>query len=125
MAAENTAKKETWSVDNEIFRYDSLRQLIDWNVGTFNPGDTVYVGIAKPPVLSEFCDADDVIDLMMDRGADIGGGFADDFMSNVTNEAKSELTELLKAWMEKHVEVNFFTVENVREYILTQDDLLE
>jgi hypothetical protein len=119
------SEKETWSVDNENFRYDSLRELIDNNEGQFNPGDTVYVGVPKPPLLSELFDADDVISLLIDRGYDIAGEFADDFMSDVTEQAKQELTELMHTWMEKHVTVDFFTVESVREYILTQEDLLD
>jgi hypothetical protein len=115
---------KTWSRDNEIFRHNSLAELIKHN-DDLNPGDVVYAGEARTPQLNEFCDADDVIDLMKDRGCDIAGEYADDFMADITDEAKSELSELLKTWMEKHVTVDFFSVHNINEYTLSEDDLLE
>jgi hypothetical protein len=46
-------------------------------------------------------------------------------MDDVSAEAKQELNDLLKSWMEKHVTVNFYTVHDVREYVLTEEDLQE
>lgn len=116
---------EVWSTNNEDFRYGSLEDLIDSNSGELTVGQTVYVGEGRRPKLSEFCDADDVVELMQNRGYDIGGEYADNFMDDITPEAKQELDELLKNWMEKHVTINFYTVHDVREYVLTSEDLQE
>lgn len=114
---------EAWSTNNEDFRFSSLEDLIDSNSGELEVGQTVYVGDGRKPKLSEFCDANDVIELMQNRGYDIGGEFADGFMDDVSMEEKQELNDLLTSWMEKHVTINFYTVHDVREYVLTEVDL--
>lgn len=116
---------EAWSTNNEDFNYSSLEDLIDSNSGELAVGQTVYVGDGRKPKLSEFCDANDVIEMMQNRACDIGGEYAESFMDDVSGEAVQELDDLLKSWMEKHVTVNFYTVHNVREYVLTEDDLQE
>ncbi len=66
-----------------------------------------------------------MIELMQNRGYEIGDEYADGFMDDITPEAKQELNDLLKSWMEKHVTINFYTVHDVREYTLTEADLQE
>lgn len=116
---------EAWSTNNEDFRYSSLEDLIDSNSGELTVGQTVYVGDGRKPKMSEFCDANDVIELMQNRCYDIGGEYADGFMDDISVEEKQELNELLKNWMEKHVAIDFYTVHDVREYVLTEEDLQE
>jgi len=123
--ANKMGKVEAWSTNNEDFNYSSLEDLIDSNIGELAVGQTVYVGDGRKPKLSEFCDANDVIELMQNRGYDIGGEYADHFMDDVTPEAKQELDEFLKSWMEKHVTINFYTVHDVLEYVLTEEDVQE
>lgn len=118
-------KSKVWSVDGDEFCYESLHRLVDSNIGQFDVGDTVYFGTARPPRFSEFCDASDVIELITDRGNDFGGEYADGFMDDVSDEAERELTKLLEEWMRANVTVNFFQISDVREYVLTEDDLLE
>ena len=60
---------------------------------------------------------------MQNRGYDLGDEYADGFMDDISSDAKIELNELLKNWMEKHVTINFYTVHSVREYVLTKEDL--
>ena len=114
---------EAWSTNNEDFNYQSLEDLINSNSGELEVGQTVYVGDGKRPELSELCNADKVIELIEIRGCDIGGEYAEGFMDNISSEAEQELEELLKSWMEKHVTINFYTVHDVREYVLTENDL--
>jgi len=116
---------EAWSTNNEDFRFSSLEDLIDSNSGELAVGQTVYVGEGRKPKLSEFCDADDIIELMQNRCCDIGGEYADGFMDDISPDAKIELDEFLKSWMEKHVTINFYTVHSVREHVLTSEDLQE
>lgn len=116
---------EAWSTNNKDFNYSSLEDLIDSNSGELAVGQTIYVGDGRKPKLSEFCDADNVIELMQNRGFDIGDEYADSFMDDVSVEAKQELNDLLKSWMEKHVTINFYTVHDVREYVLSEEDLQE
>lgn len=116
---------EAWSTNNEDFRYSSLEDLINSNSGELAVGQIVYVGDGRKPKLSEFCNADDVVELMQNRGYDIGDEYANGFMDDISPEAIQELDDLLKSWMEKHVTINFYTVHDVREYALTKEDLQE
>jgi len=116
---------EAWSTNNEDFNYSSLEDLIDSNSGELAVGQTVYVGDGRKPKVSEFCDADDVIGIIQNKGYDIGGDYAEGLIDSISAEAEQELNELLKNWMEKHVAINFYTVHNVREYVLTSEDLQE
>lgn len=117
------AKKECWSADEENFRYDSLAELLD-NHENLLAGNTVYVGEAHVPAYKQFCDADDVIQMMGERAYDIAGEYAEDF-PDVTEEATAELNALLLAWMETHCPVNFWTVKNVKPYVITEADVAE
>lgn len=116
---------EAWSTNNEDFNYNSLDDLINSNSGELEVGQIVYVGDGKRPEFSEFCDADDVIDLIQNKGYDIGGEYADGFMDDISPDAKIELDEFLKGWMEKHIAIDYYTVHSVREYVLTDEDLQE
>lgn len=118
---ETNSKEAAWSHNNEDFNHDSLGDLLDNHGDDLKPGDTVYVGDAERPTMGELCSADDVIETMADRANDIAGEYAEDF-PDVTKEAKDELNALLVAWMEKHCNVNFYTVTNVKPYVLTAAD---
>lgn len=48
-------------------------------------------------------------------------GFDNEF-SKVSAEAKKEFCDFLKAWCEKHVSLKYWTVKNVVQKELTQDD---
>lgn len=113
--------KECWSVDEENFRYDSLQDLLDSN-DELQAGDVVYVGNAKHPKPEQLCDADDIIEMMKDRAWDIVGEYAEDY-PEVSDEAHKELDDFIKSWIMKHCPPDFYTVTDVREYILTKEDL--
>jgi hypothetical protein len=116
-----SGKEEAWSVNDEDFRYDSLRELIDNNRDELNLGVTVYVGEATRPTMYQLCDADDVIETMADRAYDIGGEYAEGFPC-VSQAARDELNDLLSGWLEKHCIVDFYSVSNVKPYVLTDAD---
>lgn len=117
-------KEEAWSRSKDDgFSHDSLGDLLDNYGDELNVGDTVYVGEAHRPTASDLCSASDIIDMIGERGHDIGGEYADDFPS-VSKEAEAELEALLHGWVDKHcLPANFYEVKNVREYVLTADDL--
>lgn len=51
------------------------------------------------------------------------GEYTDDFLDDVKPEAVAELQALIEAWADKHVNVNFWTVVNVRKLAVTEEDL--
>lgn len=115
---------QCWSVDECDFCYDSLGDLLDSNDG-LEVGHVVYVGTPARYAASTYIDdADDVIERMAERAYDEHNEFAEDF-PEVTDEAKAELTAFLAAWADKHCEVRFYGVENVRPYTITAEDLAD
>ena len=67
------------------------------------------------------------VGLLLDQARDQAWQDADeiteDFCNDVTDEAKAELDAAIKAWADKHVNVNFWTVHNIRTATITPEDL--
>lgn len=114
-------KRMCWSSDEENFRYDTLSELLDSN-DELVAGSVVYVGEAVVPRLSQLCDADDVMEIMRDRADEIAGEYADGY-PDVTSEAERELNDLLQSWMAKHCQPHFYTVKDIKPYVLTEEDV--
>ena len=51
------------------------------------------------------------------------GEVADCDFSNVSKEAKEELQEIIQAWVEKHVNLPYWKVQNVVKKVVTKEDL--
>lgn len=113
--------QECWSAEDGHFRYDCLQDLLDSN-DELKVGDMVYVGNAKHTEPSRICNATDIIDVMERRSWDIGGEYAEDY-PNVSKEAHQELDDFISQWIMKHCPPNFYQVVNVREHVLTEEDL--
>lgn len=112
---------ECWSRDNEWFGCTSLGELIDEN-DDFEVGQIVFVADAEPADTSGLVDAGDVIEMLGERAYDNYGESAEDW-PDVSPEQKKELDDLLQGWIEKNAPARFWSVTNVREYVLTADDL--
>ncbi|MBY4726642.1 MULTISPECIES: hypothetical protein [Burkholderia] len=110
-----------WSRNNEDFTCDELDELLDTH-DDLTVGDVVFVGDAEPVPIKYLCDADDVIGTMGDRAYDQVGEYADGY-PDVTPEARAELDALLAGWIEKHAKPTFYSVVNVRQYVITAADM--
>ncbi|MDN7441162.1 hypothetical protein QZM64_18555 [Burkholderia cepacia] len=110
-----------WSRNNEDFTCDELAELLDMN-DDLAVGDVVFIGEAAPINPKHLCDADDVIDMIGERAYDEVGEYADCY-PDVTPEARAELDALLAGWIEKHAKPTFYSVINVREHIITAEDM--
>lgn len=87
-------------------------------------GAIIYEGDAVEPCASEFApDADWVLEYMNEQACDNLGECAEDW-PDVTKEAKKELDAFLKDWAVRNCPVNFYRVENVRDYVVTEEDLV-
>lgn len=119
-SATPTETSECWSVDQELFCYDSLGELLD-DEDDIEPGVTVWRATAVRPAVDELFDVDDLIEQLADRAQDIGGEYAEDF-PNVTADALEELKQLMAHWIAKHCDITFYRVEDVKPYVVTADD---
>lgn len=112
-----------WSTDEETYNIDSLGDLIrDYDI---EAGTTVYYGKAAKPSASSFIDTDDIIEDAQNRASDNYGEFAECFLDDITDEAKKELNDFLSAWMEKYGVVTFYMVEEPKEYVVTEQDVID
>ena len=115
-------KRIYWSQNGETFCAESLGELIwDYDI---QEGCTVYFGESEPFEASNFASgaADGVIELIGDRALDEAGEFADDY-PNVTADARKDLQDFIDQWAEKHCKPDFWIVKNVKEHVVTSDDI--
>lgn len=115
------AERTVWSSNNEDFTCDELAELLDMN-DDLAIGDVVFIGEVAPIQTKHLCDADDVIEMIGERAYDEVGEYADDY-PDVTPEARAELDALLAGWIEKHAKPTFYSVVNVREHVITAEDM--
>ncbi|RQT08914.1 hypothetical protein [Burkholderia contaminans] len=110
-----------WSRNNEDFTYDELDELLDMH-DDIAVGDVVFIGEVTPIQTKHLCDADDVIEMIGERAYDEVGEYADGY-PDVMSEARAELDALLAGWIEKHAKPTFYSVVNVRQYVITAADM--
>jgi|ERR1035437_1653103 hypothetical protein len=115
--------KKCYSLDDETYNYSGIGELID-NCIDLQVGDTYWEADCKDVVASDYLNAGDILDQADERLAEDVGEVADSDFSSVSKEAVDELNALLKAWVEKHVTLRYWTiVGKTRECKLTQEDL--
>jgi hypothetical protein len=117
-------QEQVWSHDGEYFAYDSLGELLDNYGDDISYGSSVYVGDKVDAYKDSLhlVDADDVVEMISERTWDNFGECAEDY-PNVGKEALEELNNMLKGWIEKHCKPSFYWIKNVREYVVTEEDI--
>ena len=120
-AGEAKAATECWSTTAEDFDSETLSNLIkanDW----LRAGDIVYVGEKKAIALGDLVDADDIILLMSQRAAALGGAAADGY-PGVIEMHKRILNGALRGWIALCCPPDFLGVEHIRRHSVTDLDL--
>jgi hypothetical protein len=111
---------ECWSRDEEDFHARSLCELLDSH-DDLKPGDTVWVGEGVHPEPERLVNEDAIIEHISEQAYDIGGEYADDY-PDVTPEQAKELESLVAGWIKRACPPTFYTVENIKPYVLTHED---
>lgn len=111
---------ECWSHNEEDFNALSLTELVSDH--ELQPGATVWVGDAVHPEPGSLFNTDWLIESMGEAAYDIGGEHAGEDYPNVSDEQVAELETLIVGWIAKCAPPNFWTVKNVRPYVLTAED---
>jgi len=111
---------ECWSHNEEDFSAKSLGELIDTH--ELQPGATVWAGEAVHPEPSSLFSTDWVIENMGEAAYDIAGEHGGEDYPNVSDEQVAELEALVIGWITKFAPPTFWTVKNVRPYVLTAED---
>lgn len=117
-----TESDECWSTNEEEYRWESLSELIEENED-IKAGDTIYQGTPdRPNPAGYIYDAGDCLEKMAEQAYDDIGEFAEDY-PDPSDESKSLLDSLLKAWAREHCRPHFYKVANVREYVIQPADM--
>lgn len=111
---------ECWSHNEEDFNAQSLGELIDTH--EMQPGATVWVGEAVHPDPSSLFSTNWLIENMGEAAYDIAGEHGGEDYPNVSDEQVAELEALVVGWITKCAPPTFWTVKNVRPYVLTAED---
>jgi len=78
---------------------------------------TLYKGVKKAQTFEDFMCVDNFLEQMHERAYD-ENEFADDYLYDVTQEQKEELSKLISGWAKKHnIDPRFFLIENVTEVV--------
>lgn len=124
--SETTDKAIAYSLDGENYRFDDLDELLAEleDDGELVVGKTIHAGTAIHHNASEFFDVDSLTESMQDRAYDEAGEWAEDF-PDLPKEQRKELSDLVDAWLDKNVKVNFWTVEDAKEITVTETMISE
>ena len=118
--------EKCYSTNREDFNHstlwDALNEL-DENSG-LRAGVTIYEAEANRRTAGHYFDTDSLFEQMGERAYEHGGEHADDF-PDVSPEKEAELKKLVRAWLDANVKVNFYTVSNCREIIVTESMIAE
>ena len=114
-----------WSADAEDFSALSLGELLDQAGGPTGP--IVYLADKEQLEVSEFLRAGATIDQMRDMAIDDSYA-AESWALHVDPDksAVAELQSLLNAWAARHLPpMMIYRPTNIRQYTLTEDDVIE
>lgn len=123
----NDETKLCYSWDNESFNYDSFGDLLDLHDDP-QVGDTYYEADCRTLEPTDGINNLTVASLLEDMDGrvydDIGEVYDNEY-SEVSDEAKAELLELIEGWARKHVNLSHYwkIVGKTREKKLTAEDL--
>lgn len=112
-----------YSTNGDDFDLKEFCEVID----QIEVGDSYYFGEAVPltsDVVANIRFVESMLESMDEWYYDELNyeGYDNEFF-NVSADAKQELCEFLKSWCEKHVSLHYWTVKNVVQKTLTQEDV--
>ena len=107
-----------YSLGAEIFQDSTSEGIIFDN--DLQEGDVFYQGEAIYPLPSNFFCIDSLIEYMQENAYDNHSEFAEDYLLDLSDEKVKELETLISEWLDKNVNVSFYTVNNVKKLVVTK-----
>lgn len=125
MTTEKTTFK-CYSTDGENFAHQELHDVLSEmdSDRALEPGMTFHEADAAKELPSTCFDIDRLFEDMGERASDDCGEYAEDF-PDVPTEKRAELETLVKDWLDKNLTVDFYTVKNSKEIVLTVEMIAE
>lgn len=94
--------------------------------GRLTLGTEYRLGVAERPDPTDFFDVDHLIEQMQECAHDVGGEFAEDYLTELTEDQVKNLRQVVNAWLSSvNPQVNFFSVKQIQTFKVTQDDIDE
>lgn len=111
-----------YSTDEENFNFESVEEALD-SMDDPQPGDVIYEGdVVQRPASHYLPKIEWLLEAMSEKAWDAAGEHADDWPGRgMTNEGCNAIEAGLKALVDQHVKVNFWTVANVRRIEVTAE----
>ena len=113
-----TDKTIYYSLNKEDFIFEELCDMCDEEI---NIGDTIYSGVGSTPTALDLINSADVLDIIERKSWDIAREFSENVISEITDEAKQELDNLIEAWVNKHIVINFYEIFDIKEITVTEE----
>ena len=113
-----------YSKDGEIYRDEVLEDLIaSYPTPQEALGAVYYRGEAIHPFPSSFFNVDYFIEDMMERAYDEHGEYAEDYLTDLSDDKVKELEGIIANWLDLNVNVSFYRVVNITGMQITQEDI--
>lgn len=121
------ALRRFYSRDDEVFRFNDVGELLDDMAadGCLVPGAVYYEADSAPVTADDIVGSGWLLDSLDDQLYELTGEAADGEFSTVDQAAKDELTKLLVAWIERHVNLSLYwrIVGHSRQCEVTAEDV--
>lgn len=111
-----------YSTDEENYCFDTVDEALD-SMDDPQPGDVIYAGdVVQRPASHYWRGLQSMLEQMGEAAWDEADEHADDWPSRgITKEGGVALEAGIKALIDQHVKVNFYTVTNVRRIEVTAE----
>jgi hypothetical protein len=114
-----------YSTDEELFNHESMGELLDYLDGetTDKIGATYWRGEKVELTHKDCIDVENFLEHCDEQAYEEIGEVYDNCFTDVDDDAKNELGDLLLEWAKKRVNIRYWKVINVQELKIEVDDL--
>lgn len=127
-AIEASPAEKCYSLNGEDYNYtdlgEALTTLGDDSVNGLQVDMTYYAGDSRKRAPSFYFSMDSLLENMGEAANDEAGEYADDF-PDMSKEKQAELQSIISNWLDRNVEVSFFTVKNPTTVKVTAQDVAD
>jgi len=120
--------EKCYSLDGESYNYtdrgEALTTLGDSSADGLQVGMTYHAGDSRQRAPSFYFSMSNLVENMGEAAYDDAGEFADGF-PDMTKEKEAELNAIICNWLDRNVDVSFFTVENAETVEVTEQDVAD
>ena len=124
---EQTPPKYCYSTDEELFNSDSVSDVIDELRCKLDESELIGAsysrGEKKELTHAECIDVGSFLEQCDERAYEEIGEIYENCFTDVGDDAKNELGDLILAWAKKHVTIRYWKVINSQELKITAEDL--